>query len=417
MIQRLRYKFIGISTIALIVVLITIIGSMVSISSIRAHHQADAILTTLIQHNGQLSNKDANQVAPKIITPRFSKEDMFQYRYFTVTLNKKNQVKQSDNSHIMSVRTDEIASMAKNAAKRVRNTGTIHYNGNNYAYRLIRHKNGTTTLAFLDLSMIMKETHELVISGICLGLISLLLFETVLILYSKRAIEPIIIAEKRQKEFITNAGHELKTPLAIISANTEMEEMLNGEDEWTANTQQQVSRMTNLISQLISLAKLEEQPTMQLHPIDLSAEVDKAINNFKAVIEKDQHYLKTQIASGLKITADSNYCYELISILLDNANKYCDPNGTVSISLTNDHHDKNVILAIGNDYAAGKDVDYSKFFERFYRDDQSHHHGKKAGFGIGLSMAQKLTRGFKGQLSTKWQDGQIIFTARFKAAK
>ena len=93
---------------------------------------------------------------------------------------------------------------------------------------MVKKKNGQIGIVFLDQSMIFKNTHDLMLSGIVLGIISLILFEFVLIMSSKRAIKPVIEAEKRQKEFITNAGHELKTPLSIISANTELEEMMNG---------------------------------------------------------------------------------------------------------------------------------------------------------------------------------------------
>lgn len=254
-------------------------------------------------------------------------------------------------------------------------------------------------------------------SGIFIGIGCLILFEIVLIVFSRNAIEPLVKAEKRQKEFITNAGHELKTPLSIISANNEMQEMLSGENEWTQSTDQQVKRMTRLISQMISLAKMEERPEMQLRTVDFSAEVTKAADNFKAVIEQDQHQFIAEIDPNLQITADPNYCYELISILLDNANKYCDPQGTVAVKLTSDHHSKNVLLAISNDYADGKNIDYSKFFERFYRNDKSHHHTKRAGFGIGLSMAQKLVKTFHGQINAKWHEGKVTFTVQFKAVK
>lgn len=417
MIQKLRYKFIGISTAALIVVLITIIGSMVAISSLRDQHEADTILTVLVKNKGQLSSEHANQIAKNNLAPHFNQEDMFQYRYFSAVLNKNNQPKKVDNSHIFTVSQDEISNLAKKVKARPNDKGMIRYHGISYAYRIERLKNGTAAITFLDVSMITRGTQNLMMSGVMLGLVALILFEIVLISFSGRAIKPIIVAEKRQKEFITNAGHELKTPLAIISANNEMTTMLNGESEWTKSTDQQVKRMTNLITQMVSLAKLEEQPTAQLRPTKISDVVNQSVTSFKPVIEQNQHQLHVAIEPNLRINADPNYLHELVNILLDNANKYCDDHGSISVTLKPERHAKSVVLSVANDYAAGQDTDFQKFFERFYRDDQSHHHGKKGGFGIGLSMAQKIVQGFHGRLSANWQNGQVIFSAHFKTIK
>ena len=233
MIQRLRNKFIAISTAALVIVLITIIGSMVSVSSIHAHRETNDILTLLSQHNGQLSTKNANEAAKKRLGSRFNREELFQYRYFSANISKDGKSIKIDNSHILTVSPDAIADLAETVQQRGRTRGIIRYQGTSYAYKMVKKKNGQIGIVFLDQSMIFKNTHDLMLSGIVLGIISLILFEFVLVLSSKRAIKPVIEAEQRQKEFITNAGHELKTPLSIISANTELEEMMNGESEWT----------------------------------------------------------------------------------------------------------------------------------------------------------------------------------------
>ncbi|WP_238137769.1 histidine kinase dimerization/phospho-acceptor domain-containing protein [Limosilactobacillus fermentum] len=119
----------------------------------------------------------------------------------------------------------------------------------------------------------MASANELMKIAAAMGIVSLLLFTLVLIAFSNRAIQPIIEAEKRQKEFITNAGHELKTPLAIIETNTELSEIISGETEWATSNKQQVARLTRLINNLISLARFDEQPEMTIATIDASAAV------------------------------------------------------------------------------------------------------------------------------------------------
>ena len=113
MIQRLRNKFIAISTAALVIVLITIIGSMVSVSSIHAHRETNDILTLLSQHNGQLSTKNANEAAKKRLGSRFNREELFQYRYFSANISKDGKSIKIDNSHILTVSPDAIADLAK----------------------------------------------------------------------------------------------------------------------------------------------------------------------------------------------------------------------------------------------------------------------------------------------------------------
>src|SRR5699024_5261957 len=237
----------------------------------------------------------------------------------------------------------------------------------------------------------------------------------VLILFSNAAIRPVIQAEKRQKEFITNAGHELKTPLSVISANNEMQELLNGENDLTKSTKEQVGRLTKLINYFVSLARLQERPQMTLSVIDASQITNRVADNFKNVILQDGKHFKKSVTSGLKVRADENYFYELISILLDNANKYCDPHGDVFLNLRLGKRKKNVILSVTNSFAAGKDADYQRFFERFYREDKARTVSeKKSGYGIGLSMAQSIVKSFGGQIKASYSNGKISFIITIK---
>ncbi|WP_261975121.1 sensor histidine kinase [Limosilactobacillus fermentum] len=262
----------------------------------------------------------------------------------------------------------------------------------------------------------MASANELMKIAAAMGIVSLLLFTLVLIALSNRAIQPIIEAEKRQKEFITNAGHELKTPLAIIETNTELSEMISGETEWTTSNKQQVARLTRLINNLISLARFDEQPEMTIATIDASAAVQRAADSFEAMITHEGKGFSTNIAPGVKVRADENYFYELCNILLDNANKYCDDGGKVSVLLRENKTTRAVTLEVGNTYAEGKEIDYTKFFNRFYRDDTSHN-SKKRGYGIGLSMAQTLVHAFKGKISARYKNQTLYFTIRLKMTK
>ncbi|WP_235971936.1 sensor histidine kinase [Limosilactobacillus urinaemulieris] len=346
--------------------------------------------------------------------PHFTRESLYQYRYFSATLNRQNKRMAIQDDHILSVTPGEIQKLTQRVLKRQRTQGRIFYKQTVYAYR-VKNNGGKINVVFLDESLMLTKAREVTYLGIFLGTISLLLYTVVLVLFSNSAIRPIIQAEKRQKEFITNAGHELKTPLSVISANTEMQELLNGENDLTKSTKEQVGRLTKLINYFVSLARLQEQPQMTLSVIDASQITNQVADNFKNVILQDGKHFKKSVTSDLAVRANEHYFYELVSILLDNANKYCDPHGDVFLNLKLGKRKKNVILSVTNSFVDGKNVDYNRFFERFYREDKARTVSKKkSGYGIGLSMAQSIVKSFGGQIKASYSNGKISFIVTIK---
>lgn len=408
MIRHFQKKFIAVSTAALVVVLFTIIGSITSIAYFRSKNEVDEVLTMLVQNNGQLASKNIQRRPQDFLGSRFSREGMFQYRYFSANLDRHGHTTQINNQHILTVQPAAIQGMAKQATKRPTNNGVINYQGVRYAYR-IKQSSKNTLVVFLDETLLMSETREILRVSIALGVMCLVLYTAILIGFSKRAIKPIIEAEQRQREFITNAGHELKTPLTVIAANTEMQELTTGEDEWTQSNKEQVNRLTRLINNLISLARMEEQPNIEITDIDASAIAKRVADNFKGVTIKNHRHLRVNIQNGIHVQGDTDHFEELINILLDNANKYCDDDGEIILTLNKNKRSKNVYLTVSNSYTAGKDVNFNKFFNRFYRADTAHQINQQSGFGIGLSMAQRIVGLFHGKIKARYKNGMIGF--------
>lgn len=411
MIQRFRYKFIAISTAALLFVILTIVGGISVLTYYKSHQEVERVLTILVNNDGQIpqkgvQNADDNQ-------PQFSREGLHQYRYFAVLVDNKNRVTALQDDHIATVTPQDARTMTNRLLRRRLHSGQLLYRGVNYAYK-IRNVDGKKVIVFLDESLLMDRTRSFIHSGLILGVIILVLYTIVLTLYSRRAIKPIIEAEQRQKEFITNASHELKTPLTVISANNEMQEIIGGENEWTTSTKQQISRLTKLINNLVSLARMQEQPTVTLVPVNVSQIAIDVANSFKSVIATEQKHFNVQVEEGLIVNAEENTLRELINILLDNANKYCDPEGQIDFTVKRSSHGKNVNITVANTYQQGKNIDVKRFFNRFYRVDKSHTQGKKAGFGIGLSMAQYIVKQFKGKITAKYLNGQLAFIVTLK---
>lgn len=415
MISYFRKKFILVSMMALLLVLVTIVGSIGSIAYYRAQGKVNNVLTMLVKNDGQLSVADATRQSQNFLQTPITKESIFQYRYFSAIVKPDGSIDQVDNQHISTVSPQMIVQMANRVTQRRRNQGVIYHSGTAYAYKTKKVADGRLVV-FLDETILMSETNEVIRVGILLGLISMVLYTIVLALFSNRAIRPIIQSEKRQREFITNAGHELKTPLAVISANTEMQEMIDGESEWTKSNKQQVARLTRLVGNLISLARMQEQPNIQLEAIPVSKVVTTVTDSFKSIMANSQHQFLLNVQPNLVATANKNYFSELVSILLDNANKYCDDHGEVKVDLHQGRYGRTVILSIGNTFAKGAKVDYNKFFDRFYRGDTAHSNNKKNGFGIGLSMARQIVNDFNGKLSARYEHGVLYFDVQLKRA-
>jgi two-component system sensor histidine kinase CiaH len=217
-----------------------------------------------------------------------------------------------------------------------------------------------------------------------------------------------------QKRFITNASHELKTPLAIISVNAEAIEMMNGKNDWTEGILKQVRHLSNLINHLILLSKASEMSRLQLKigPLDVKKLLSAAASEFDLLVKDGGKKLAVSCPEGLKGMSDWKCMNELIHIFLDNAVKYCDKGGTISVSAAGTK--KNVTVSVTNDYKEGEGVDYSRFFERFYRNDESHN-SEKAGYGIGLSIAGELSSLLQAPLSVSYKDGKITFSITMKA--
>ena len=236
------------------------------------------------------------------------------------------------------------------------------------------------------------------------GLACILLYMLILGLLSNYAIRPFVENLASQKRFITNAGHELKTPIAIISANAEALELISGKSQWTDNILFQVKRVTRLINELIMLAKLGEKKEQELkkEPVDISRTFQEAVQAFAPVVQSEKKQLVTEIPEGIVRETDPKYLYEIFNILMDNAAKYCDEGGTIRAFLET-HGRHGFRASVANDY---------KIFERFYRGDESHN-SQKAGYGIGLSMAEEATHLLGGKIQVEYKEGVITFGVTF----
>lgn len=416
MIKKFRRKFIAVAVLSLAIILFASFGGVVLATQYRTDKEITNVLQLLAKNNGQLNQKAAR----KTLGPDSNKDSLFKYCYFTLSLSSTGKLKLVDNTHISTISASDITSNSSLIKRTIKNTtseGSIMINSNPYRFILVKSKSSNQTIAiFLDTTPITASYKHLFRVAIFLGISGLIFFTLILFLLSNQAIKPIVEAYEKQRRFITNAGHELKTPLAIISANTEMEEMIGKSDEWTESTKEQVERLTMLINQLISLARMSEKDELILERVNFSDSVKRAANSFKSLIQKDGKNYDIEIEPDLFVNGEKQSLYELVNILIDNANKYCDEAGRVSVNLNKGSLGRNAILQVKNSFKDGKSINYNKFFERFYRSDESHN-SQKGGFGIGLSMAQDLVRVFGGKINASYDGKNVVLTVILKLRK
>ena len=229
--------------------------------------------------------------------------------------------------------------------------------------------------------------------------------------FSRAVVRPVQESVDKQKAFITNAGHEIKTPLTIIDANTDVIELTSGETEWTKSIRNQIRRLTKLTEELVGLAKLQEiEELPEQQKIDLSALLLEACEQFETVAKTHRKKLDWDLQENLVVFGDEAMLERVLSILLDNAVKYADDGTKISAVLKK--NGKYVVLEVRNYAACMKKGKHMDLFERFYRADSSHN-STTGGHGIGLSNAQAIVELHKGKITAySPADGQICFQIR-----
>ncbi len=329
-------------------------------------------------------------------------------KYFVVLMDENEEVTDIRVHGLSELSAEEATAYGKLALERRLSVGKEE----NYYYRVKRYEDGTSMVVYLDSTYQMAITSRLLYIALILigfGFIVAFIFVR---LFASKAVQPEIRNAQMQKSFITNASHELKTPLAVIKANTEMQEILEGETEWTQSTLRQVDRLTGLVQNLVMIARSQErEENAEAVEINLSVPVSETVDAFSPVAIQAGRTLNRNIPEQVTLRANDSQVRQLLSLLLDNAIKYCDDGGIITVTLA--QKGKNAVLTVSNSYEEGKNVDYKRFFERFYREDQSHN-TETGGYGVGLSIAQNLTEQYHGKLDVSWKNGVIFFTCLLK---
>lgn len=419
--RRLRRKFILVAMGAVTVVLTLIIAGINIVNYSHVCKMADARLDYILagkdgidwgdEPKDDLANgKDAGDSQAGVRARHFegmTAESPFDTRYFTVTI---------DAEQVADVNTARIAAVgAKRAAciaAKLHSKGWVSGFSGNYRYTADV-QDDETTYVFVDCSRELASFHSFLSASVAISCIGWLAVLAIVAGASGAVIRPMVESYSKQKRFITDASHEIKTPLAVIDAANEVQEIESGESEWTQSIREQVARLTALTERLVFLARMDEGSAgFTMTSIDLSEAVDKAAAPFESVAVSRGKRLSTSIASGVRAHADTATVAQVVELLLDNATRYASEDSVIELSLRAVSHGKGkgaAELVVSNAVDELPEGDLDRLFDRFYRADVSRSF-KTGGSGVGLSVVRAIAEAHGGSAAVYGHGNQITFT-------
>lgn len=413
MIKVLQKKFVFTAMLAVTILLLILLGTINILNIVMVRTETNKTLAMISEADGNFDHiqPPPNPAPPSDfrIKPKDERDKFLSSNFFIVRLNACGQIVFTDVSRTSLVNETSAEELALRVFEKGTGSGKI----GKYRYRISTSRLGNeTVIIFLDAS---EETlsyiRVLLLSG-GIGVVCWILMLLMVVFLSKKAILPIAENIEKQKQFVTNAGHEIKTPLAIILSNTEAMELYLGENKWSRNIREQTVRLNGLMKNLLLLAKMDESAGEIIQEeISLSDLVSESVRAFAEPIHLRGIVLQTNIEPNVIMKANKDQMSQLLSILLDNAAKYTDDSGTIMVSL--EKNEKRVRLAIKNSCEALPDTLPDKLFDRFYRDDKARTQ-KTGGYGIGLSVARSIAEANKVAITAEYENPNFIsFTIIF----
>ena len=484
MLKKLRRKFIAIAMLSVSIVLIAIVGTINIANYISTNEALDARLKLIAGNggtfpdlleqknmgvegnktdsinNGTSTRKEppsgrTDVQPPEDMNPAdlnendlkendlkrhgISPESQFDTRYFTVTINSNGEVENIDTSKIASVSSENAAEYAKKLWKSGKNGDGKSGFAESCKYLTVD-EDGSTMYIFLSCQREISTIRAYILASAGISVFGLVVVFIMIYFFSGKILKPVSESYEKQKRFITDASHEIKTPLTIIDANTEVIEMMEGENEWTNSTRKQVARLTSLTEKLVFLSRMDEEATkLEMLEFSLSDAILDTAEPFKTVARTKGKKLTIDVTDGILYTGDEKTIRQLVSILLDNAMKYseCSNASFEKGNINKKNHNKTTqtqndcvttinqapeieislktsgksrIITVWNTVDENANIKKGRqdmLFERFYRTDTSHN-SKTGGFGIGLSAAYAIVKAHKGKITAESKDGRSI---------
>lgn len=410
MLKKMRWHFILAAMLAVFIMLVAVLAGINVWNYHTTAERADQQIQEIYGfESGKVpgmenSEENASQPVPPDIFNRPDDHDPeapYTTRFFIVRLDEEGNVTDVSTDFIASVTQTEAEEFARKVLNEKRQVG--YYK--NYRFQILAKKNDNIVI-FLNTTMKLRSVRNVLLISCLVGVVCFLVVFLLVILLSKRAMKPYIRNIERQKRFITDASHEIKTPLTSIATSVDVIEMEYGEDEWTRNIHKQTSKMSRMVADLVTLSRLdEENPFLERTEFSLSDAVWEVAEPFASLAKAQGKKYSQRIEENLTLCGNPDATRQMISVLLDNAMKYSDENGTIRLDVYKVHGKTKI--EVFNTCVLEETQNLSRLFDRFYRPDNSRSR-KTGGSGIGLSIAQAVAEAYGGKIKVSSKDGKSI---------
>ena len=328
--------------------------------------------------------------------------------FYSVAVSYKGEILEIKNDSPTVYTSDGLARMAKDIIKDGKSIGTK----DNLTF-LKTDKNGYALVVFMDNTVVNESAVTLFRYTLIFGGVALVVFFFLSVFLARKIVAPLEESYQKQRQFISDAGHELKTPVSVVSANAELLSRQIGDNQWLQNIQYENERMGLLVGQLLDLARTENV-TPQMEHIDFSRLVAGEMLPFESVAFEKGLVLNSNITNGITVEGNSTQLKQLTSILLDNAIRHSKPDGEVRLSLTKDHGIAEISVINKGDEIPAEHRE--RIFERFYRMDTARN-GEDKHYGLGLAIAKAIVNAHHGHIEVNCYNGRVEFRAGIPAAK
>ena len=405
MTKTLKRRFIIFTMAAVTCLLLFIVLAINGLNWMMLERQSDAVLATLVDADGAFQKMDFDRPPP--FSRPLDMDRMRASRFFIV---------HSDPSgNIVDVNIDQISAIdhetAKSYALEVLKTDDTF--GRVHGYKFAVKQLGTNTLTFfMDTSDQSENFRMVFFASAAIAVLCWVILLLIVIMLSGKVIRPVLVGMEKQKQFITNAGHEMKTPLAIIQSNNDTMALIHGENKYNVHIRNQTKRLNVLMTNLLTLAKLDEEIPLPTEAVNISDVIIGLIPVYTEEAEKRNLRFSVKIEPDIIIQTNKDSFQQMMTILLDNALKYTLENGNIQVSLARDG--RHIRIIEENTCDTSLEPDPERMFERFYRGDAARTQKKESGYGIGLSAARAICENFGGRLTAEYSSGDSIrFNAEF----
>ena len=409
MIEKTRIRFICIAMLALSISMILVVSAINFSNWLDIRHELGETLDFLVRFSGPPPQASADRWAGN---SRHRWNILSESRYFAA-IKKDGQIEIVINHMIGGTYSDEdLLTIAGQADSK----GNISGRMGDFLYRSITGDGSAVTYVFLNIETRLQRQKRLMVFSLIACLIGILISFFIVVLYSKRVVRPVEENIARMKRFITDASHELKTPLTVISANMDVLALDQPDNTWVRSTQKQTANLRRMVDEMVYLTRIEEADApLSMQRIELGPLLSDAADPYAAMAEFGGRALVMDIQQGVFVNGDRSALTRLMTILMDNALKYASQNASITVRCIQDGRHALIETLNPIDQPLSRDQ-CQRLFDRFYRVDESRTKAEHGGFGIGLAIASAIAERHGGKMTARMSGEKLEIQCRLPAA-